>query len=101
MHCKKVMHALIVFGAPTNEIVVEDFAAPDIVFQIGIPPQRIDILTSISGVDFEKAWPSRLTVEIEGLKIPVLGLSDLLQNKLSSGREKDIADVPTIRRLLG
>jgi predicted nucleotidyltransferase len=98
---KRVWSALISFGAPTSEITVNDFATADIVFQIGLPPERIDILTSISGVNFADAWTCRLVVEIDGMSVPVLGLKDLLVNKSSSGREKDNADIPTIKRLLG
>jgi predicted nucleotidyltransferase len=100
-NAERVWRALVNFGAPTSEISVDDFATPGIVFQIGVPPQRIDILTSISGVHFEAAWKSRLMVAVDGIEVPVLGLSDLLRNKSSSGREKDEADLPTIRRLLG
>ncbi len=89
------------FGAPTSEITVGDLSTPDVVFQIGLPSQRIDILTSISGVEFADAWNSRMVVEIDGISVPVLGLKDLLINKLSSGREKDLVDLPTIKRLLG
>ena len=98
---KRVWSALISFGAPTSEITVNDFATAGIVFQIGLPPERIDILTSISGVNFADAWTCRLVVEIDGMSVPVLGLKDLLVNKSSSGREKDNADIPTIKRLLG
>lgn len=100
-NAKRVWSALVAFGAPTSEICVDDFATPEIVFQIGVPPQRIDILTSISGVAFSDAWENRLLVELDRTIIPVLGLNDLLKNKSSSGREKDTADIPTILRLLG
>lgn len=100
-NAKRVWRALASFGAPMHEITVEDFSVPRIVFQIGVPPERIDILTYISGVDFTEAWPARMTVEIDGINVPVLGLNELYRNKASSGREKDNADLPTIRRLLG
>ncbi len=100
-NAKRVWSALVSFGAPTSQITIDDFSTPDIVFQIGVPPQRIDILTSISGVDFADAWDSRLVVELDGMSVPVLSLKDLLLNKSSSGRDKDKADIPTIERLLG
>ncbi|XZE19857.1 hypothetical protein SH449x_005187 [Pirellulaceae bacterium SH449] len=59
------------------------------------------LLTTISRVRFEDAWKNRLTVEIEGIPIAVIGLKDLLLNKQSTGREKDAADIPLIKRLLG
>lgn len=62
------------FGAPLDQVTVADFASDDLVLQIGVAPGRLDILTSIGGVDFSEAWPNRLTVEIEGLPVPVIGL---------------------------
>jgi predicted nucleotidyltransferase len=100
-NASRVFSALAAFGAPTYQISNDDFASPGIVFQIGVPPQRIDILTTISGVQFEEAWKNRLTVEIEGITVAVLGLQDLLLNKQSTGREKDASDIPLIKRLLG
>lgn len=97
---KRVWSALMSFGAPTTQLDIGDFTTPEIAFQIGLPPQRIDILTSISGVEFADAWNCRMVVEIDGMSVPVLGLKDLLINKSSSGREKDLSDIPTIKRLL-
>ena len=90
----KVMHALARFGAPLSEIQASDFEKPDIVFQIGIEPNRIDILTQISGVDnFEAAWSSRIEISIEGMTIPVLSKPLLIENKKSTGRPKDLGDL--------
>lgn len=100
-NAQKVWKALQIFGAPMSQIQLEDFSTPDIVYQIGLPPQRIDLLTSISGVNFEDAWPTRILIEIDGLHVPVIGLEELLKNKESSGRDKDCVDIPTIKRLLG
>jgi len=61
---------------------------------------RVDYLTMISGVDFHKGWNSRMVVEIDGMSVWILGLRELLINKSSTGREKDEADIPTIKRLL-
>ena len=63
-NARRVWQALIAFAAPTSQITLEDFSTADVVFQIGIAPQRIDILTSISGVEFDEAWPKRLTAEL-------------------------------------
>ena len=90
----KVMSALAKFGAPLSEIEASDFEKPDIVFQIGIEPNRIDILTRISGVEnFEAGMSSKIEVSIEGMTIPVLGKPLLIQNKKSTGRPKDLADL--------
>ncbi|MFC1657070.1 hypothetical protein ACFL2P_00655 [Candidatus Moduliflexota bacterium] len=78
-----------------------DFEKDDLIVQIGRAPRRIDILTSISGVDFDSAWGNRDTVEIEGLKIPVLSREDLVHNKKAFGRPQDIADLQRLDSLRG
>jgi len=95
----RVIRALMRFGAPINEIAVEDFVTRDLVFQIGIEPNRIDLLTSIDGVDFGEAWENRVTVEVGGVPVPVLGLADLVRNKQAVGRLRDLADVEELKRL--
>ena len=92
----KVIAALSAFGAPLEQISEEDFASPSIVFQIGVPPGRIDILTDISGVDFGTAWDSRLSITIDDITFPVLGRADLVANKRASGRPKDLADLDAL-----
>lgn len=63
------------------------------VAQFGLPPSRIDILTGVSGVTFATAWANRLEAPIEGVRVPIIGLSDLIANKRATGRLKDLADV--------
>ena len=94
----RVWQALAAFGAPTSKITVEDFSTPDIVYQIGVAPRRIDILTSISGVEFDQAWQSRKSIELDRLAVPVIGRDDLLANKRASGRPKDLADAETLNQ---
>lgn len=91
-NAKRVYAALTSFGAPVDEIAASDFVAPDLIFQIGVEPNRIDILTSIDGVEFGAAWPGRLEAVIDGLRIPLLGAEDLLKNKRAAGRAQDLAD---------
>lgn len=92
-NARRVWHALEQFGAPLHELTLEDLYHPDVVFQIGVVPQRIDLLTSIAGVTFEEAWGNRGVVEIEGTDVPVLGRSDLIRNKRTVGRARDLADI--------
>jgi hypothetical protein len=94
---QKVWSALIAFGAPLFNLTREDLCDPGIVFQIGLPPNRIDILTRITGVEFEKAWGERLEIIVQGRTIPVLGKDDLIHNKVSTGRPKDLGDAETLR----
>lgn len=89
----RVYRALQQFGAPLRDLTTTDLVTPDLVFQIGVPPVRIDILTSISGVDFEECWRNRISVPIAGLQVPVIGRAEFIRNKRASGRPRDLADV--------
>jgi hypothetical protein len=92
----RVMRALKRFGAALLDLTEDDLATADTVFQMGVAPSRIDVMTGISGVTFEQAWPSRLTVAIEGLTVPVIGRDELFRNKAASGRPKDLADLAAL-----
>lgn len=98
-NAKRIIAALEAFGAPLDAhgIVVSDFDHPGTVYQIGLPPRRIDLLTEISGVDFEEAWATHVSVSIgDGLQVPVLGRDALLKNKRAAGRPKDLVDVAAL-----
>jgi hypothetical protein len=99
-NAKKVWEALLSFGAPVEamSLSLEELAAPGTVFQIGLPPRRVDILTEIDGVSFDQAWPARVVKRIAELEVPFLGLEALLRNKKASARAKDIADVALLER---
>ena len=92
-NAERVWKALKRFGAPLLDLNLDDLNKPDIVFQVGVEPRRIDILTSIAGVEFDEAWPHRKNVEVDNLTVSVIGREQLLQNKKATGRPKDLADV--------
>jgi hypothetical protein len=94
-NARRVWRALAAFGAPLQDLDVTeaDLTRANVVAQFGLPPNRIDILTGISGLSFEEAWPNHVEGELEGIAVPVLGLDDLLANKRASGRDKDRADI--------
>jgi hypothetical protein len=94
----RVWRALQRFGAPLAGLTRDDLKALDLVFQIGVAPCRIDILTSIDGVQFDEAWSSREVIEVEGLTIGVIGRSHLIRNKKIVGRPQDIVDVAWLER---
>ena len=81
-----------------GEVAADTFTAADRVIQLGRPPNRIDLLTTISGVSFEEAWGSRVPAELDGLPVTFLGRDALLKNKRASGRPKDLADVDELER---
>ena len=92
----RVLAALRDFGAPLFDLSPEDLARPETVFQIGVVPVRVDILTSISGVGFEEAWAGRIHVTVDGVTFGVLGREELIRNKRATGRPKDLLDVETL-----
>lgn len=96
---ERVWRALAAFGAPLEDLQLEDLRRADLVFQIGVAPQRIDIITSITAVTFAEAYSERLTVELEGISIPVLARAHLLRNKRAVGRPKDLADLDALGEL--
>ncbi len=89
----KVWKALMAFGAPLDQLSMNDLSTPGIIFQIGVVPCRIDILTDIDGVEFDEAWANRKYIKIHSIDIPVIGMQELLKNKKAAGRPQDIADV--------
>jgi hypothetical protein len=94
-----VYAALAKFGAPLDELTPEDFIEPGKFYRLGRPPIMVDILPEISGVDFDKAWGTRVEAEIDAwLQVPFIDRDSLIQAKLSSGRPEDLADVAVLRR---
>lgn len=98
-NAERVWQALTRFGAPLEDMRVDraDFVRPDTVVQIGLPPNRIDLLTAITGVaSFGSAWRERVETDIDGHLIPFLGRETLIANKRAIGRLKDLADVEAL-----
>ena len=93
----RLYNALIRFGAPMDEISRDDFQEEDVVFQIGIVPRRIDIITSIDGVTFDEAYSDRITTTVDGLMLPVISVEKLIKNKVAAGRDKDLLDVKILK----
>ena len=97
-NARGVMRALVKFGAPVSGVSEADFTCPGVVVQLGVAPSRIDLLTSIDGVEFEEAWGNKVGVRVDGLDIYVLSKADLLKNKLAAGRDKDLGDIAWLRK---
>ena len=96
----KVITALAKFGAPMQDVSVQDFEKEGMVFQIGVEPIRIDVLTRITGVKFEDAIKNVKIMEIDGINIPTISIQDLIKNKKASGRHKDLADAEVLEKIL-
>jgi hypothetical protein len=97
-NARRVWNALARFGAPLDDLSVteDDLTRPEVVVQLGLPPFRIDILTSVSGITFEEAWPGRLEAHFGDVQVPFLGRAALVRNKRASGRLKDLADLESL-----
>lgn len=92
----RVMSALAQFGAPLTAVSANDFSRPGIVFQMGLPPFRVDVLTELSGLTFAEAWPSRLQAPFGPLVVDVIGRESFIQNKRAIGRAKDLGDIESL-----
>jgi hypothetical protein len=97
-NARRVLLALRSFGAPLGDLGEADLATPAIVFQIGVPPNRIDVLTSIDGVGFDDAWPERVETTYGDVAVPVISRRHLVQNKRASGRPQDVVDADALER---
>src|SRR5579859_1579804 len=94
----RVLQALSQFGFASLNISVSDLTDPGKVIQLGYEPNRIDLLTSLSGVSFEEAWEDRAAGELDGLPVNFIGWASLLRNKDATGRAKDRIDAEELRK---
>ena len=97
-NAKRVIAALTRFGAPLQDPSIEDLSKPGIVFQIGVPPLRIDVLTTIDAVEFDEAGTSRLQTSFAGEPVGVLSVPHLIRKKRAVGRAQDLADVEWLEK---
>lgn len=99
-NAKLVWSALVGFGAPLERVDVADFSREGTILQIGVVPRRIDVITAIEAVSFEEAWQGKVELELDELRLPVLGLKELLRNKLAVARPQDMADAERLQAML-
>lgn len=97
-NASRVLAALSAFGAPLHDLTASDLATPGTVFQIGVAPIRIDVITSIDGVDFDKAWVTRIQAPFADQVVQILSREDLIRNKQAAGRDQDLLDVKWLER---
>lgn len=94
----RVWTALERFGAPMSRLQKEDFARPAMVVQIGLAPNRIDLLTRVDGLEFAEAWEGRIHSQYGDQEVQVLGRNDLIRNKRAAGGPQDLLDADTLER---
>ena len=97
-NARRVMTALAEFGAPVQGLSESDLTSADLVFQIGIAPLRIDVLTAIDAVEFDDAWRNRVESRFADQPVPVLSREDLIRNKRAAGRAQDLADLEWLEK---
>jgi hypothetical protein len=100
-NAQKVLRALSDFGAPLTNLTADDLSRKETIFQIGLPPLRIDVITNIDGVEFEDAWPDRLETLFGGVAAFVISRRHLITNKKTAARLQDLADVQELEATKG
>ena len=98
-NAEAVLRALSRFGAPLHNLTREDLLKDGTIFQIGVAPRRIDIITTASGLQFEPTYRNSISINIEGIEVRVPSIEDLILNKRSTGRTRDLADVEALEAL--
>jgi hypothetical protein len=96
----RVFRALEKFGAPLKDVSADDFATSGTVFQIGVAPNRVDVLTSLTALDFPNAWTRRRKTKYGKVPIAIISETDYVRNKKAVGRAQDLADAEEVERLL-
>jgi len=94
---KKLLKALNDFGFGSLGLTLEDFLNPENVIQLGCPPNRIDLVTEINGVNFELCYVQKVETQIDGLKVNFIDLKNLKKNKKATGRAQDLADLENLK----
>ncbi len=95
-NAEKIIKSLAQFGFGSLGLREEDFLIPDQTIQLGYPPSRIDLINTLSGVDFDTCYSSRVQIEIEGTQVNFIDLENLKKNKQASGRLQDLADIESL-----
>ena len=98
-NAQAIIKALSRFGAPLDKVTADDFTTEGTIFQIGVAPRRIDLITSASGLTFDAAARAAQTIDIDGITVRILSLNDLITNKRASGRTKDLADAEALESI--
>lgn len=96
VNAERLINTLNEFGFTSLDLKSNDFLIYENVVQLGAPPNRIDLLTSVDGVEFDSCYESKFEVEIEGIRINFINLEDLKKNKKASGRHQDLADLENL-----
>jgi acetolactate synthase regulatory subunit len=97
-NAERMLGVLSEFGFRNLGVSAADFQEPDKVIQLGVSPNRIDLLTSISGVTFDDAWSTREEGDLDGVTVNFIGRAALIRNKEHTGRSRDVGDAEELRK---
>ncbi|MGH7452704.1 MAG: DUF6036 family nucleotidyltransferase [bacterium] len=97
-NAQKVWKALAKFGAPMADLTLDDLSNPDVVFQMGVEPNRMDIIMDIEGLQFSEAWENRVIRKYDDQSVFVLSHDDITRVKKIAGRDQDLLDVKNLER---
>ena len=97
-NARRIYEALAKFGAPLQDISLDDFANPELIYQIGIEPTRIDILMGIEGFDFDDCWTRRVESTFDDVETVIISINDLIKTKLHFARDQDLIDASKLRK---
>jgi predicted nucleotidyltransferase len=98
-NAEAVLRALRIFGAPSHNLTKKDLEEDGTVFQIGVAPRRIDIITAATGLKFEDAYRNSILINIDGIDVHIPSIADLIINKKATRRTKDLADAEALELL--
>jgi len=98
-NAEAVLRALRRYGAYLGDLTAQDLQKEETVFQIGVAPRRIDIMTTASGLQFDDAFNNSISLDIDGIPVHVPSINDLIRNKKAVGRTKDLADIEALEAL--
>ena len=98
-NAERLIGALNDFGMGSVGLTAADFLEPEVVVQLGYPPIRIDLLTSIAGIAFSECWPRRVMIDVGGIEAGFISAEDLITNKRAAGRPQDLVDADILEQV--
>ena len=96
-NAKKVYEVLKEFGASLKGMSINDFMNPNLVYRMGVPPVRVDIMMGIPGIAFDEAWKHRSKGLFEGIKVNIIGIKELIKSKEKTKRDYDLKDIESLK----
>jgi hypothetical protein len=97
-NAERVWRALVHFGAPLQNVTMDDLHTPEMIYQLGVDPTRIDFITTPTGLEFDEAWKNRVFVRVENREYPFLSKADVIRSKRATARPQDLVDADKLEK---